>query len=295
MIEAALAETIGLSMIKRGDSVYLKVNTNSGDSFPFSTSPTCIATIGGMLRDMGVTDIRIGDRSFWGDDDTAANFERNGIAQAARKLGTRAIAFEDEGTDWVILPRDLHPDWVGELRLPRLVTSATHIINLPCLKTHFIAGFTMSLKNCLGLVNPTDRRRPGNLKTHAPIDEALGRQIAQVNQAFTPSLNVLNGYRALITGGPTPHDRTHHRGGDIATPRVVIASTDRIATDATGLAVLRTLCPKTESVTQFAPFAHPQLKAAILAGLGIASPAACDLSGASVPELERYLKELRAV
>lgn len=292
-IEAVLEEIIGFSMIKPGDSVYLKVNTNSGDPYPYSTSTKALLVVGGMLRDLGVTDIWIGDRSFWGDVNTAKNFERNGISEAAKKLGTQAIVFDDDNIDWVKLPGEIIPDWVGNVRLPRLVTEATHIINMPCLKTHFIATFTMSLKNCLGLIHATDRKREGNLRYHGPIQGTLGRQIAQINKAFTPSLNLLNGYQALITGGPTPHDRTEGKGADTASPKVVIASTDRVATDVTGVAVLRTLCPKSEGVMQTKPFQNPQIVAAIQAGLGIQSEKEFDLSGPTVPMLEQYVKEVQ--
>src|SRR5687767_288641 len=37
-IDAALSESRGLAPIRAGDSVYLKVNTNSGDLYPYSTS-----------------------------------------------------------------------------------------------------------------------------------------------------------------------------------------------------------------------------------------------------------------
>jgi uncharacterized protein (DUF362 family) len=39
------------------------------------------------------------------------------------------------------------------------VHTATHVINLACVKTHFIGHITMCLKLGLGLVNAKDRRR----------------------------------------------------------------------------------------------------------------------------------------
>ena len=46
-LQAALAETVGLSMIKPGQSVYLRVNSNSGDVYPYSTSPDTLLAVGG--------------------------------------------------------------------------------------------------------------------------------------------------------------------------------------------------------------------------------------------------------
>ena len=50
-LEAALAETVGLSQIKAGQSVYLRVNANSGDLYPYSTSPDTLLRIGGLLKE----------------------------------------------------------------------------------------------------------------------------------------------------------------------------------------------------------------------------------------------------
>lgn len=294
-LEAALAETIGLGMIKAGQSVYLRVNSNSGDVYPYSTSPDTILAIGGMLRDIGVTDIRVGDRSFWGDTNTAGNLTKNGIAGAAKKIGTSAIAYDDN-VDWVTLPKGSTPNWVDTVRLPEPVTTADHQIILSCVKTHFISQFTMSLKIGLGLVHADDRKREGNLKTHDT--RILYKQIAQINKAITPSLVIMDGYSAIISGGPTKNDRpsgapSSFTGGVIGKPKVFIVSTDRIAADIAGIAVLQTLSPDYEEIHETKPFANPQIKAAIAAGdLGISDASAFDLSGPTVPELETYLSKV---
>jgi uncharacterized protein (DUF362 family) len=285
---AALKETVGLGMIKKGQSVYLRVNSNSGDPYPYSTAPETIAVIGGMLRDMGITDLRIGDRSFWGDSNTAANLRRNGIAQAAQALGTEAKVYDDN-VDWLTLPADMLPNWTGTVRLPKDVTDADHMIILSCVKTHFIAQFTMSLKISLGLVHASDRSRAGNLRTHD--ERVLHKQSAQVNKAFTPSLVVQDGYSAVISGGPTVNDRppgapASFSKGITGEPKVFIVSTDRIAADAVGVAVLQTVSPDYERVHKTKPFENPQIIAAVEAGLGIGSAGELDLSGPTVPNLD---------
>lgn len=294
-LQAALAETIGLGMIKPGQSVYLRVNSNSGDVYPYSTSPATILAVGGMLKDLGVTDIRIGDRSFWGDTGTAANLVANGITGAAKKLGTTAAVFDDT-VDWMALPAASVKNWKGTVRLPVPVTTADHHIILSCVKTHFIATITMSLKIALGLVHADDRARDGNLKSH---DTAiLHQQVAQINRAFTPSLVIADGYSAVISGGPTMNDRpsgapSTFKGGITGDPKVFIVSTDRIAADVAGIAVLQTLSPAYEQVMKYKPFANPTIKAAIAAGgLGIADASAFDLAGPTVPALDTYLAKV---
>jgi uncharacterized protein (DUF362 family) len=297
-LEAALAETIGLGMIKPGQSVYLRVNSNSGDVYPYSTSPETILAIGGMLKDLGVTDIRIGDRSFFGDTGTAANLVSNGITGAAKKLGLKATVFDenDANVEWLALPAGSTKDWKGTIRLPVDVTSADHHIILSCVKTHFIAQVTMSLKIALGLVHAEDRARDGNLKNHNTA--ILYNQVAQINKAFTPSLVIADGYQAVISGGPTMNDKPSGapatwKGGITGSPKVFIVSTDRIAADVAGISVLQTLSPSYEAVTKSKPFAAPVIKAAIAAGgLGISDASAFDLSGPTVPALDTYLAKI---
>lgn len=290
-LQAALAETVGLSMIKPGDSVYLRVNSNSGDVYPYSTSPDTIIAVGNMLKDIGVTDIRIGDRSFWGDDGTADNLVSNGITGAAKKLGTTAKVFDDD-VDWMTLPAGSVPNWTGTVRLPMDVTSADHHIILSCVKTHFISTITMSLKIALGLVHATDRARAGNLKNHDTT--VLYKQIAQINKAFTPSLIIADGYQAVISGGPTMNDKpsgapSTFKGGITGDPKVFIVSTDRIAADVAGISVLQSFSPAYEAVKKTKPFANPLIKEAVLAKLGIADASAFDLAGPTVPDLAKYL------
>ena len=296
--QAALAETIGLGMIKPGQSVYLRVNSNSGDVYPYSTSPDTILAVGGMLKDIGVTDIRIGDRSFFGDTGTAANLVSNGITGAAKKLGLKATVFDenDANVEWLALPTGSTKDWKGTIRLPVDVTSADHHIILSCVKTHFIAQVTMSLKIALGLVHAEDRARDGNLKNHNTA--ILFNQVAQINKAFTPSLVIADGYEAVISGGPTMNDKpsgapSTWKGGITGSPKVFIVSTDRIAADVAGISVLQTLSPAYEAVTKTKPFAAPVIKAAIAAGgLGISDASAFDLAGPTVPMLDTYLAKI---
>lgn len=287
-LTAALAETVGLSMIKPGESVYLRINSNSGDPYPYSTSPDTLIQVGNLLNDIGVTDIRVGDRSFWGDTGTAANLQRNGMTAAAKKIGTTAVVYDDD-VDWVTLESDTHPNWNGAIRLPKPVMEADHIIILSVVKTHFISQITMSLKIALGLVHADDRSRTGNLKTHDT--KVLYKQVSQINKAFTPSLVIQDGYKAVIQGGPTVNDEapspapdgTKGKAGD---PKIFIVSTDRIAADVAGIAVLQTISPEFELVHKTKPFANPMIAQAIKDGLGISSPEEMDLSGPTVPNLD---------
>ncbi len=85
----------------------------------------------------------------------------------------------------------------------------------------------MSLKLHVGVV-PTSRHG------YAYMQELHGsphqrRMIAEINEPFKPALVVMDGIEAFVDGGPMTGKR--------ARAEVFVASTDRIAIDATGVAI----------------------------------------------------------
>lgn len=268
-LDRAIVLAGGLS-VRSGDTVVLKVNTNSGDPFPYSTSPIAVQHLATRFRDAGAR-VVVCDRSFWGDDDTAGNFRDNGIAAAARDAGAELVVL-DEALDWVEIPRALVPSWTGPVRVPRLLVEADLLVNLPCLKTHFISGVTLALKNLLGAVHAEDRMRPGNLRVHDP--DRVHMQIAELHRHVRPHMHVLDGHRALVSGGPTP---SSGRAPTVVRTNTVMACRDPVALDAVGIALLATLAPPTEMVTRTKTWQQPTLAAAAQLGVGIRGPHALDL------------------
>lgn len=256
---AAIRSAGGLPAVSKGDTVVLKVNTNSGDPFPYSTSPVTVRAIASALVAKGARVI-VGDRSFWGDGDTAGNLARNGIADAATDAGAEVVVFDD-AIDWVEVDPKLVPHWKPPVRIPKVAVEAAHVINLACAKTHFISGVTLGLKNWLGIVHAEDRKRPGNLRTHDA--DLIHHQIVDVQRALAPSLTVIDGYRALVAGGPTPRNGTV----SLADPKVVLAGVDRVAVDIAGITLLQKYAPASEAVHATKPDRHPTILAARAGGL----------------------------
>ncbi len=56
-------------------------------------------------------------------------------------------------------------------------------------------------------------------------------RVAELNLGITRRLNILDGTKSFVFGGPSH--------GDTVDPKLVVASRDRIAADATGMAVLK--------------------------------------------------------
>jgi uncharacterized protein (DUF362 family) len=87
--------------------------------------------------------------------------------------------------------------------------------------------------------------------------------IAEINQAYRPSLILLDGIEAFTDGGP---GRGTRKQAD-----VLIAGTDRIAIDAAGIAVLKEL-GSNQAIMGKKIFEQEQISRAVELDLGVSRP-----------------------
>jgi uncharacterized protein (DUF362 family) len=127
----------------------------------------------------------------------------------------------------------------------------------------------MALKLAVGVV-PTTRHGFNYMRElHGSPD---GRKmIAEINQMFKPALIVLDGIDAFVDGGPGK--------GTLAKGNIFLASTDRVAIDAVGVATLKHL-GSNENIMKPKVFEQEQIARAVELGLGASSPSQIQLVGA---------------
>ena len=94
------------------------------------------------------------------------------------------------------------------------------------------------------------------------------RMIAEINEPFKPALIVLDGIDAFVDEGPMTGKR--------ASGEVFLASTDRVAIDAVGVAILKFL-GSNESIMKPKIFEQEQIARAVELGLGASSPSEIDV------------------
>jgi uncharacterized protein (DUF362 family) len=92
--------------------------------------------------------------------------------------------------------------------------------------------------------------------------------IAEINQPFHPHLVVMDGVEAFVDEGPATGRRA--RG------EVFWAATDRVASDAVGVAILKCL-GSNDRIMKTKIFDQEQIARAVELGLGAGSPAQIDL------------------
>jgi uncharacterized protein (DUF362 family) len=272
----------------KGKKVVLKPNFNTADPAPGSTHYDTLHALISALKAMGATQITVAERSGPGPS-THDNMEKKGIYRMAKELGFNVLDMQAmPKDDWVLVkPRDSH--WKDGFLFPKIYKEAESIVTTCCLKTHQFGGhFTLSLKVAVGMV-PGGLGPPGtgaypymNELHSSPHQRQL---IAEINTAYSPDLIVLDGVEAFVDGGP--HIGTRKNAD------VILAGTDRIAIDAVGVAILRSL-GTTPEVSKGKIFEQDQIKRAVELGLGVKSADQIEIVTGD-KDSEAYAQKIRAI
>ncbi len=244
-----------------GKRVLIKPNFNSADPTPGSTHNDTLSQLIQEIKERGAAEITVGERS--GPPPTKRVLEAKGIFDLAQQLNFKIINFEElEEKDWVHFnPKGNH--WQNGFYAARPIVDAEYVVSTCCLKTHQYGGvFTMSLKLAVGL---TPKRLMRELHGSAQNQRKM---IAEINLAYKPQFIVLDGVEAFVDGGPSVGTRKQ--------ANVFLASRDRVAIDAVGVAILKEL-GSNEAIMKRKIFEQEQIKRAVELGLGISRPSQIEL------------------
>jgi uncharacterized protein (DUF362 family) len=251
----------------KGKNVLIKPNFNTADPAPGSTHNETLAALVEEAWKMGAKSVSVGDRSF---PPTLEVMEKKGILPLLEKLEAQVANFDDlPEKDWVeFKPKDSH--WPDGFRIARPVLESEYLISTGCLKTHQFGGiFTLSLKLHVGVV-PTSRQGFEYMRQlHSSPHQR--KMIAEINEPFKPNLVIMDGIEAFVDGGPAT--------GKGARGNVFWASSDRVAVDAVGVALLKHL-GSNERIMNRKIFEQTQITRAVELGLGVSSPAQIELAAA---------------
>jgi uncharacterized protein (DUF362 family) len=243
----------------KGKHVLIKPNFNTADITPGSTHNDTLVALVERIWEMGAKSISLGERSY---PVTHEVMEEKGVLPIMDKLDVKVINFDDlKEKDWVLFqPKKSH--WKNGFRIARPILDAECLVSTCCLKTHQFGGiFTLSLKLHVGVV-PTSRHGYDYMRElHSSPHQR--KMIAEINEPFQPALIVLDGVDAFVDGGPAT--------GKHAKGEVFLASADRVAIDATGVAILKFL-GSNDSIMKTKIFEQEQIARAVELGLGSSSP-----------------------
>lgn len=232
--------------INPGEHVLLKPNFNTADPFPASTSPDFLKRVVELVFQAGASQVFIGDSSTMAAN-TRKVMAKLGIFELEKMdPAPRIIVFDEH--QW-IKHKISEGKYLKNVSLPAILQKVDKLILLPCLKTHFIAQFTGSLKISVGFMKPRER-----IYLHMSHTQ---EKIAELNTLIHPALIIMDARKCFVAGGPSE--------GLLEEPGLILASASRLAIDSEGIKIIQRY--EKNCLVNIEPSQLPQIKRAIELGI----------------------------
>ncbi|MDD9938109.1 MAG: DUF362 domain-containing protein [Myxococcales bacterium] len=163
---AAAADSLDFSWLGDGDSVLIKVACNSGNPHPATTSPGGVRAMVAALKARGAGRVIVADQAGveWvrltasgRHSSTRERFEQNGLVALESDA---ELHFFDDG-DWesgyfeATLPEGSR--WPRGMRVASIAGEVDHIIYMPRISAHILAGVTNAQKSAIGWLRDDSR------------------------------------------------------------------------------------------------------------------------------------------
>jgi len=180
-----------------------------------------------------------------------------------REKGFDVVVLDDLKSGWGrVKPQGNH--WKNGFLFPDVFSSADSVVQTCCLKTHRFGGhFTMSLKNSVGMVARYDPEDGYDFMGELHGSRYQRHMIAEINAAYEPVfviMDAIEGFQKV--------DQIQGRSFHLA---YFLASRDRVAIDAVGVALLR-IFGTTDTVSKGRIFDQGTIARAAELGLGASAP-----------------------
>jgi uncharacterized protein (DUF362 family) len=155
------------SWLSHGDTVLLKPAANSPKAYPSTTSPLAVRAMTGLFKEKGAGRVVVADKPgvewVYHTKDKEKGSSRkclvkNGLHAAAIESGAEMHYFDEAGYDAYFGARPVGAShWKGELILPNILNQVDHVVNLPRVSRHCLAGSTLGLKSAMGWLRDDSR------------------------------------------------------------------------------------------------------------------------------------------
>jgi uncharacterized protein (DUF362 family) len=232
-------------IIDKGDQVLLKPNFNSSDPPPASSDPSFLRAIIELLFEHGAGKVIVGESS-WQGLSTRKALEQTGTVLALRDTGAEIAFFDEEKFVRV----DVGGKYLKRVSLAERAMKADKIVYSCCMKTHFRADFSLSLKLAFGFTKKSER-----MGFHI---SRLKEKLVDLNLIVHPNLIIMDGRKCFIKGGPF--------SGEVRDPNLILASGDRIAMDVECIKIIGGF---EGSKLKDDPWNYAQIRYAVMLGLGV--------------------------
>lgn len=202
--------------VHRGDRVLLKPNATGPAPFDkgVTTHPQVLEAVLQMVIEAGAGEIIIGDGTGSATLGTLKVFDACGYTYLRDKYPDKFSFMDLNRRPKVTLKVD-KPYLLDQIDVIEDVLTCDVLINLPILKTHFITGVSICMKNLKGCIPPMQKRYMHEV--------GVNKSVADLNSLLTPTLNIVDGIIGSEGLGP--------KEGHPANLGVIAAGTDTVAVD----------------------------------------------------------------
>jgi uncharacterized protein (DUF362 family) len=240
-VRDVMLDAMDWNWLRQGDTVFVKVASNSNYSPPSVTSPAVLEGVVSLLKEAGAGTVYVGDMSgavyvrhlaTETIGSTRDVMRQNGLLAAAEASGAQIHCFEEVPFEEAYIPGipQIEHHWGEDLHVAEILDRVDHIINLPRLGKHVLAGATLGLKNAVGWIS--DHSRMVLHRDAATFHEKIVEinAIPQLANKLRLTLTLVD--QALTTEGPDSGYRL-----PLAQP-VILASEDVVGHDQVALLTL---------------------------------------------------------
>jgi uncharacterized protein (DUF362 family) len=264
--------------IKKNSTVLIRPNANTADYPPGSTNPEVLKGAIRAVKEYDPAKIIVAEKSMT-TLDTLRVMKHLGLYQAAESEGVDEILSFDD-LEWKKVRPDKASSWPQGFSVPDIFDEIDYAIALPIVKTHWTALFTMGLKSQISITSNGDRRQLPHGQNN---DELFGNMIAEANLVYKPDFYISDATKCFVTDGPNI--------GTLREPGLVIATSDVIANDVVGLALLKTL-GTIDEIQNRSVWEQPQIRRAVELGLGVKSRSDIQIISEGVKEIKNIENNL---
>ncbi|UCD44657.1 MAG: DUF362 domain-containing protein [Candidatus Bathyarchaeota archaeon] len=258
-IKEAISLMGGLEPLVEGvdGEILIKPNCNTDDPYPRDTHPETVRTVVEALIRAGfrADKIVLGETSGRARGlPTRHTLENIGMKAVVDNLGLQVACFEEE--EWATVKPPGSSYWPDGIKIPRKVYEAERVILAPIMRPHSTATFTISMKLAVGMLDSVGREWLHDGEDHH-------EKLVELNLAYSADLIVADATQ-IITG---------YSPSVVAEPRVIVAGSNRVATDAVCVALMK--LHGADRVSDRPVLEHGQFTFA--RGLGLGSPLLADI------------------
>jgi uncharacterized protein (DUF362 family) len=300
--------------IAAGDAVLVKPNLvapSRGDGAPVVTSKEVLAAVIDALKERtDASNIFVGDASADLPEPTRTEDVARGwgILDLCEQKGVTFVSLKEHGFD---LKSDERWEALAGSQVPVskfLYERVQRVINVPVLKNHegvawSNCNYSCCIKNMFGVTDSAWRvDGTYDIGLNAFHNERLADNLAELHLVLPPIvMNVVDAVSVIVQGGPVGSADTLR----VASPGVVLAGKDLVATDSVALAVLKrhakleclTFASAAMDYSKVSVWHNPQILRAAHLGLGRVNLDCAGLrqvgveDGGSVDDLDEILAE----